>query len=78
MELHWEESAPASYAAGLLYEHFIRMMRQIVAMVSTKNPAPDLGSLVSVRHSMNSLFWTSQYLPRCMAPALREGVPRGT
>ena len=37
----------------------------------------NLGSWVSLRHSMNSLFWTSQALPRCMAPALRDGVPRG-
>ena len=27
---------------------------------------------------MNSLFCTSQALPRCMAPARRDGVPRGT
>ena len=37
-----------------------------------------LGSWVSLRQSMNSLFWTSHTLPRCMAPALRDGVPRGT
>merc|ERR1719342_58827 len=37
-----------------------------------------LGSWVSFLQSMNSLFWTSQNLPRCMAPALRLGVPRGT
>merc|ERR1719412_2875885 len=37
-----------------------------------------LGSWVSFLQSINSLFWTSQTLPRCMAPALRLGVPRGT
>ena len=37
-----------------------------------------LGSSVSCLQSMNSLFCASHTFPRCMAPALRKGVPRGT
>merc|ERR1719410_1805573 len=73
-------SRHVAYVMNSVAHRAFTFLKNSIEQLVTSRPSFKhfLGSCVSPLHSMNSLFWTSHALPRCMAPARSEGVPRGT